>query len=82
MDNKIKELIAIGASVATHCQPCLTFHAAAAKKEGATTEEIGKAIEIGAFVLKASTKNMEEFSATVLEGPDDNQCEGGQCKLM
>ena len=82
MDNKIKELIAIGASVAAHCQPCLTYHAATARKEGATKEEIGKAIEIGAFVLNASTKNMEEFSEKVLQGPDDNQCQGGQCKLM
>jgi alkylhydroperoxidase/carboxymuconolactone decarboxylase family protein YurZ len=26
MDERIKELIAIGASVGAHCQPCLTYH--------------------------------------------------------
>ena len=26
MDEKTKELVAIGASVGTHCQPCLTWH--------------------------------------------------------
>jgi len=26
MDEKTKELIAIGASVGAHCQPCLAWH--------------------------------------------------------
>ena len=26
MDERTKELIAIGASVGAHCQPCLTYH--------------------------------------------------------
>ena len=32
MDEKTKELIAIGASVSAHCQPCLTYHVAKAKE--------------------------------------------------
>ena len=26
MDNALKELTAIGASVTAHCQPCVTYH--------------------------------------------------------
>ena len=26
LDERTKELIAIGASVCAHCQPCLTYH--------------------------------------------------------
>ena len=28
MDDKTKELVAIGASVSAHCQPCVTYHVA------------------------------------------------------
>ncbi len=34
MDEKMKELIAVGASVGAHCQPCLTYHAGKAKEMG------------------------------------------------
>jgi len=34
MDGKIKELIAVGASVTGHCQPCLIYHLAKERKTG------------------------------------------------
>ncbi len=44
MDEKVKELIAVGASVSAHCQPCLTFHVAKAKEMGIEESEIRQAI--------------------------------------
>jgi AhpD family alkylhydroperoxidase len=38
MDEKVKELIAIGASVSAHCQPCLTYHVGKARELGVSEE--------------------------------------------
>ena len=40
LDAKTKELIALGISVAVRCDPCIAFHAEAARKQGATREEV------------------------------------------
>jgi pyruvate dehydrogenase E2 component (dihydrolipoamide acetyltransferase) len=47
LDQKYKELIAVGAAVATRCIPCLANHASNAISNGATREEIIDAAAIG-----------------------------------
>jgi AhpD family alkylhydroperoxidase len=66
MEVKIKELIAIGASVTANCKPCLEYHVAKAKENDATDEEIAGAIEVAKMVRKGSASHMDEFIATVL----------------
>jgi AhpD family alkylhydroperoxidase len=52
LDTKTKELIALAISVAVRCDACITFHAKAAVKEGASDQELaetmGMAIYMGA----------------------------------
>jgi len=60
MDNKIKELIAIGASVTANCVPCFKFHFEKARKENASDEEIREAIRVGRMVRKGATKSWDE----------------------
>jgi AhpD family alkylhydroperoxidase len=52
LDTKTKELIALAISVAVRCDACITYHAKAAVKAGATDDEIaecmGMAIYMGA----------------------------------
>ncbi len=43
LDTKTKELIAVAASVAAHCQWCIAFHTKEALEAGATPEEIREA---------------------------------------
>jgi AhpD family alkylhydroperoxidase len=50
MDKKIKELIAVGASVAAHCRPCLQFHVDKAMELGIGKDEIAKAVAVGKMV--------------------------------
>lgn len=50
MDEKIKELIAIGASVATNCHPCLKFHLDKARQLGASDKELTIAAKVGGYV--------------------------------
>jgi AhpD family alkylhydroperoxidase len=45
---KTKELIALGIGVAIRCNDCIAFHIKAAVEHGATCEEIGVAIYMGA----------------------------------
>ena len=69
MDEKVKELIAVGASVGAHCQPCLTYHVAKAKELGVEENDIRNAIAIGQMVEKGAMAAMREFAAGVLGGP-------------
>lgn len=41
-----RELVAIGASVASNCIPCVTYHMAKAKKLGLSEAQIAEAIEL------------------------------------
>jgi len=47
LNRKQKELMAIAASVATRCVPCLAFHANNAIKAGASKNEVVEAATIG-----------------------------------
>jgi AhpD family alkylhydroperoxidase len=68
VDDRIKELVAIGASITANCGPCLEYHAAKAKEHGAGDDDIRQAVRIGQMVRKGSTAKMEEFIETFLKG--------------
>ena len=50
LDDRIRELIAVGASIAGNCLPCLRYHFTEAVKAGCTLEEIVEAIELSKMV--------------------------------
>jgi len=63
LDNRTAELIAVGASLAAHCQSCLQYHVKKALESGADKQEIADAIEIGKMVRKGANTNMDKFVA-------------------
>jgi len=63
----IKELIAIGASVTAHCQPCLTYHLGKAREMGIDEQEIREAVAVGHQVEKGSMSAMTVFAKSVLD---------------
>jgi len=65
LDNRIGELIAVGASVATNCQPCLQYHVRKALESGADEQEIADAIEISKMVRKGAASKMDKFAASL-----------------
>lgn len=73
MDDRIKELIAIGASIAGHCQPCLKYHIEQAVKLGVNLEEINTAIAVGKTVEKGALKAMDNFSKEQMESIDSTR---------
>ena len=66
IDERTKELIAIGASIGAHCQPCLTYHVAKAKEIGIEENEIREAIAVGHMVEKGAMAAMREHEKVVL----------------
>jgi len=61
LDAKTKELIAIGASVACNCHPCVKFHTGKAKDLNIEPEHIKQAIEVGKMVRKGAAYQMDEL---------------------
>ena len=74
MDERTKELIAIGASVSAHCQPCLFFHLSKAWELGIGEDEIREAIEVGYMVERGALAAMRKYVGQMLTPA---QSEGG-----
>lgn len=69
LDRSISELIAVGASVAANCQPCLEYHRQEAQGAGATTQEISDAVDVGKMVRRGAAAKMDRFATTLLDSP-------------
>lgn len=67
MTEAIKELVAIGASVGAHCQPCLEYHIQAAVEIGVSEADIRAAVAVGQTVEKGAMAAMKKFSAEAVE---------------
>ena len=67
LDRKTKELIAIAASLATHCKGCLEGHIKKAIKYGATKEELSETIAITMGVAAASIVDLTDIAAENLQ---------------
>jgi AhpD family alkylhydroperoxidase len=63
LDERIARLIAVGASVAAGCQPCLSTNAQRALAAGASLNEIAEAITIGKTVRRGAASKMDAFIA-------------------
>ena len=61
LDAKTKELIAIGASVAANCIPCVKYHTNKAKEMGLDQESIQDAITMGQKVRQGAAGEMDEL---------------------
>ena len=61
MDKTTIELIAVGASAAANCRPCMDYHVAAGKKLGISDDEIQQALEVGIHVNRGAGKKTVEY---------------------
>ena len=66
LDRKTKELIAIAASLATHCNGCLEGHIKKAIKYGATKDELSETIAITMGVNAAAIVDLTDQAAKAL----------------
>lgn len=61
-DNRIRELIALGASVAANCQSCVEYHGRKAAECGIDPGEVAQALEIGRAVRKGAAANVDHVA--------------------
>jgi AhpD family alkylhydroperoxidase len=66
LDAKTRELIALAVAVSLRCDGCLTVHAAAAKKLGASEGELSEALDVAVSInagaaLVYSVRTLEAF---------------------
>ncbi len=66
MDDQTKELVAIGASVAANCYPCMKHHLAKCEDLGVAGAEIRAAAEVGMMVNRGAAGNTRKFVAELL----------------
>jgi AhpD family alkylhydroperoxidase len=71
MEDRIKLLIAVGASVTANCQPCLKTAITQAQAAGVDKKEILEAVAIGRIVRRGAIGKMDKFAST-LTGKDVN----------
>ncbi len=79
LDTRIKELIAVGASVTANCQPCLQYHGAKAREAGADEEEIAVAIAVAKAVRKGAAAKMDDFAAGIGAAVAEERTAGQGC---
>jgi AhpD family alkylhydroperoxidase len=66
MEDKIKLLIAVGASVTANCQPCLKTAITQTQLAGVDKKEIVEAIAIGRVVRKGAFAKMDKFASSLI----------------
>ena len=69
LDPKTRELIALAIAITLRCDGCISVHTAAARKLGATKEEVAEALGVGITVnagaaLVYSSRTLDAFDAT------------------
>lgn len=77
MDDRIKELIAIGASASVNCHPCLDHHLAECDRLGLDRAEIRAAAEIGMMVAKGAAAKTRGVVDGLLGAPARTGGAGG-----
>jgi AhpD family alkylhydroperoxidase len=64
LDEKTKELIAVGATITANCQSCLEYHAGKARELGVTAAELQAAVAVGREVRTGAGAKMDRFAAS------------------
>lgn len=75
MDKKTIELIALGASAAVNCRPCMEYHLTAGRELGVTEEQVRGALEVGIRVNRGASEKTVKYITEQL-----GQSVGGQRK--
>ena len=65
---KVIELVAIGASIASNCEPCFKYHFAQAQKLGVSKGDIAKAVAIAEMVKEAPDQSIKKIARQYLRG--------------
>ena len=71
LDSKTKELIALAIGIAARCDGCLAFHTKAARKYGATREEVVETIAVALYMGGGPSMIYGAEALSVFDALDD-----------
>ena len=74
MDKKIQEMIALGASYALNCRPCMEYHKKVAVEAGLTQEEMQAAIRVAEAVREGASKKTKAFADDLFGPIKEERC--------
>jgi AhpD family alkylhydroperoxidase len=72
LSTSVRELIAVGASIAGNCLPCLRYHFAEALKAGCILEEITQAIQLSKMVKERPMNDIYHLADELLRREREN----------
>jgi AhpD family alkylhydroperoxidase len=78
LDEKTRELIAVGAAISANNPPEVKFHIARARSLGADDVELNEAVEIGRQVRRGAASKTDSFALSLATTPV--QRERGRCR--
>lgn len=79
MDDRMKKLLAVSASVGANCHPCLEYHVGKALESGIERSEITEAVEIARTVRRGATASMDKLALKLLENNTHSPvCDSGE----
>lgn len=80
MTQQVAELIAIGAAIASNCEPCFKYHFAEARKLGVADADMLRAVNIAQKVKDAPARKIWELAQRMLESsPASNSQAASAC---
>ena len=77
LDEMTKELVAIGAAITAHCQPCLEYHTAKARELGVSEENIAEAVKVGQQVQRGASAKIDRFAGQLIGGLNEPVAKAG-----
>lgn len=66
MDEQTKELIAMGASAAANCHPCMEHHLTRCDELGIDRQEVAAAVNVGLMVNRGAEKAIRKKARALL----------------
>lgn len=66
MDERMKELVAMGASAAANCHPCMDYHLAKCDELGIDREEVAEAVKVGLMVNRGAESAIRKKTRELL----------------
>lgn len=76
---QVMELVAIGASIASNCEPCFKYHFAQAQKLGVSKEDIARAVATAEMVKEAPDQSVRKLARKYLRGVKVSKAVAAPC---
>lgn len=80
LDERTRELVAIGASITANCQPCLEYHVAKARELGVDDVDIAEAVKAAQQVRRGASAKMDRFAQHMTGSNEAVPAAGCECR--